>query len=128
VGSTPLDNSIRSFRTWYAGCASGACTPGLGWQGIAEAEDPDWACRRKYLVVLTDGDETCEGDPCSTVADLLDYSGVETYAVGFGIDPLSTTQLPCMATNGGTVNPYHPQNKQQLIDDLDSIFAEIVTP
>ena len=30
-GSTPLGNSIRDFRTWYAGCAQGACpTPPAG--------------------------------------------------------------------------------------------------
>ncbi|HSL82173.1 MAG TPA: hypothetical protein VLF66_05320, partial [Thermoanaerobaculia bacterium] len=125
-GATPLGNSIRDFRTWYAGCPQGACPRGSGWQDVAAANDPDWGCRRVYLLVLTDGDDTCPGaDACSATASLLAQEDVKTYVVGFGLQNTPGNRLTCMAANGGSGEPIFPQDKQELIDALTSIFSEI---
>lgn len=125
-GSTPLGFSLADFRAWWAGCEQGSCPGQTGWKEIASANDPDWACRRKYLLVLTDGDDTCPGrDPCSFTASLFAQENVLTYVVGFGVENTPGNKLICMAANGGTGEPIFPQNKQELIDALTAIFGEI---
>jgi hypothetical protein len=126
-GSTPLGASVQAFRTWYTGCASGNCPNLTGWRDLASARDPDWGCRRKFLLVLTDGDETCGGETaaCNSTASLLSQEGVGTYVVAFGVPSATGNTLTCMAVNGGTDAPIFPQNKQQLIAALSTIFDEI---
>ena len=125
-GATPLGASIQDFRTWYAGCPQGTCPVDTGWKEIAADHDPEWGCRRKFLLVLTDGDETCGGgdDACNGTASLRAQESIKTYVVAFGVQGGSNV-LTCMANNGGTGEPVFPQNKQQLVDALTLIFGEI---
>jgi Tfp pilus tip-associated adhesin PilY1 len=125
-GSTPLGNSVKSFRTWYAGCSSGTCAPNSGWKHFAEAQDPDWKCRRKFLLVITDGDDTCGGtDPCTGTQALFTQEGVKTFVVAFGVENAAGNKLNCMAANGGTERPIYPQNKEELVDALNNILSQI---
>lgn len=125
-GSTPIGASMRDFRGWYAGCETGNCTSSqVGWSDLAAAQDPSWACRRKYLLIVTDGDETCGGDPCTAATDLKNRDDVLTYVVAYGVEGTTGNQLDCIAENGGTDEPIYPQNKQELVDALTSIFGEI---
>jgi hypothetical protein len=125
-GATPLGESIKDFRTWYAGCPQGSCPNATGWRDIAAEHDPNWGCRRKFLLILTDGDETCGGgnSACNGTAALRAQESIKTYVVAFGVQGGSNV-LSCMANNGGTGDPIFPQNKQQLIDALTLIFGEI---
>ena len=126
AGSTPLGYSVRAFRKWYAGCETGTCPKGQGWSNVAAAKDPDWGCRRKFLLVLTDGDDTCSGaDPCSATASLWAQEGVTTYVVAFGVENSSGNKLNCMAANGNSKNPIYPQNKDELVKALTDIFGQI---
>jgi hypothetical protein len=129
-GSTPLGASLVSFRNWYKGCTSStsACNGITGWDDFAASNDSSWGCRRKYVLVLTDGDETCGGNPCA-MTDILDDSdgngdGVSTFVVGFGVQA-GANVLTCMAANGGTGQPILPQNKQELIDALTGLLSQI---
>ncbi|MEO8197723.1 MAG: hypothetical protein ABI689_13490 [Thermoanaerobaculia bacterium] len=128
ISSTPLGASLVSFRNWYKGCTSdtSACNGSTGWDDFAAANDSNWGCRRKFVLVLTDGDETCGGNPCA-MTDILDDTdgngdGVSTYVVGFGVQA-GANVLTCMAANGGTGAPILPQNKQELIDALEGILS-----
>ncbi len=128
TGATPLGASLKSFRTWWSGCASGYCS--TGWASLAQAQDPDWACRRPSLIVLSDGDDTCSttGDACTQAVDILTNYGIKTYAVGFGSAAsvsLPGNKLTCMAANGGTSSPYTPHLRQDLEDTLNAILANI---
>ncbi len=118
-GSTPLGKTLANFRTWFQ-----------GFRNIAGTNDPDWACRKKYLLVLTDGDQSsCDGtDSCTVARQLKDSENVRTYVVGFGLqrtDLNPGNKLDCMASNGGTGEPILPQNKQQLVEALTDILGDI---
>jgi hypothetical protein len=125
-GSTPLGNSVEAFRTWYAGCAQGTCPKDSGWKDIAAVNDPDWACRRKYLIVLTDGDETCDNadGACSATLALRSQEGVTTFVIAFGL-PGGSNVLTCMAVNGGSGAPVLPQDQTALLQALRDIFGAI---
>lgn len=128
-GSTPLGNSVRDFRVWYAGCAQGQCRDDEpGWDDVARVQDSRWGCRKKYLIVLTDGDDTCPGaSACSTTASLCAQEFIRTYVVAFGVPGNGGgNALNCMANNGGSGAPIFPQNKQELVDALSSIFSQII--
>jgi hypothetical protein len=126
-GASPLGASLNSFRKWWSGCTTGICS--TGWASVAQAQDPDWACRRQYLIVLSDGDDTCSGlDACAQVSDLSSYYGIKTYAVGFGAAAgigAPGNKLSCMAAAGGTSAPYTPHLRQDLEDTLNAIFTSI---
>jgi hypothetical protein len=125
-GSTPLGWALKSIREWFRGCENGSCPSATGWDDIAAATDPDWECRQKYLLVITDGDDTCSGrDPCSLTASMHSLDDITTYVVAFGVENTSGNRLNCMAANGGSGDPIYPQNKQELIDALTAIFGEI---
>ncbi|HEX4964694.1 MAG TPA: hypothetical protein VF173_28035 [Thermoanaerobaculia bacterium] len=115
VGATPLGNSLASVSTWYT-----------GWQNVAQANDPDFACRKKAVILLTDGDGTCSDDACTPARTLFQQAGVLVFAVGFS--GVEGPQLSCIAANGGTSTPFLPWTKQDLIDDLNNILAALKAP
>jgi hypothetical protein len=128
-GSTPIGYTLQSFRQWYKGCVSGNCGSN-GWDDVAAVADPKWACRQKYMIFLTDGDDTCDGSSTSggntcNMATQLFNDGVTQFVVGYGLENTTGNQLSCMAENGGTGEPIFPQNKQELIDALNSIFGRV---
>ncbi|HEV2846527.1 MAG TPA: hypothetical protein VG477_16855, partial [Thermoanaerobaculia bacterium] len=128
-GSTPLGMSMRSFRTWFAGCAGGTCPAGAGWAGAAAAQDPTWGFRRINLLVITDGDETCSGaDPCGMAADLYSRYGVRTFVVSVGVEFSAGNKLYCMAANGGTGEPYSPRTRQEMTEALNDVWDRIRQP
>jgi hypothetical protein len=120
IGSTPLANSINSFKTWYT-----------SWQSQASVSDPDFFCRRQALVILSDGDDTCVGgaNACTLVGSLYQSFGLRSYAVGFGgFSSTPGSSLFCIASEGGTGTPTYPQTKQELMDALNATFAASKAP
>ena len=66
---------------------------------LAKAEPTD---TRKSLVLISDGVETCGGDPCA-MARSAAASGVDMklHVVGFDVDSETRAQLQCIAEEGG---------------------------
>jgi hypothetical protein len=65
-------------------------------QALAGNEDPT------TLVLVSDGLETCGGDPCATAAALHEQGHkLAIHVVGFDVDPKATGQLQCIAEAGG---------------------------
>lgn len=54
------------------------------------------------VILITDGLETCEGDPCALGRE-LEQSGVDftAHVVGFGLQGAETSALECLATETG---------------------------
>ncbi|MCX6752055.1 MAG: VWA domain-containing protein [Candidatus Nomurabacteria bacterium] len=54
------------------------------------------------LILLTDGKETCGGDPIKAAGDLFNSTlKVKVYVIGLGVDNETKTQLESIATRGG---------------------------
>ncbi|HTG32842.1 MAG TPA: PilC/PilY family type IV pilus protein [Thermoanaerobaculia bacterium] len=121
-GATPIGASVQQFRTWYSGCSADTCGTLGGWAGIAGAQDTSFQCRQKFLLILTDGDETCGGDPCKYTRLLRDQYGVTTFVVAFGVTATQGNALSCMADAD---HIFYPQTKDELVADLKTALGKI---
>jgi Ca-activated chloride channel family protein len=67
------------------------------------ADQLDYSRRRATLVVISDGSETCGGDPCAAAADLKRIGVAFTaHVVGVGdLGPQESRQLGCIAQKTG---------------------------
>lgn len=125
-GSTPLGAMLGNMRTWFHGCNSTNCSGGaIGWGTFAAQNDADYQCRGKYILLLTDGDETCGGSPDTIAGALNDEDGVLTFVIGFGLPSGGGNTLEDIAEEGGTGEPFFPRNKDELVAALRSIFVRI---
>jgi Tfp pilus tip-associated adhesin PilY1 len=135
-GATPIGASLLSFRNWFSGCGTKGtpCPANAGWKAVAAAKptgDPLYTCSRKYVLFISDGDETCNTTasdsayPCTVAGDLNKLDSVFTYMLGFGVAANPGNILNCVASQGGTNTPIYPQNKAQLISALTDIFGSI---
>src|SRR5690606_38875111 len=62
------------------------------------------ACRNYSILLLTDGEESCGGDPVARAA-YYNARGIRTYVVGLSISSSGRAQLNAIATAGGTDAP-----------------------
>lgn len=79
IGKTPLSESVRRA-----------------------AEDLRYAESKSTVILITDGIETCEADPCA-VARALEESGVDftVHVVGFGLTEDEGRKVACLADETG---------------------------
>jgi hypothetical protein len=122
-GATPIGASLSSFQTWYN-----------TWRPIASAKttgDPLYTCSKKYVLFITDGDETCNKaandpkNPCTVAASLNSGADpVQTFILGFGVAANSSNYINCVAQGGGTT-PIYPQDQAALTAALEDIFGNI---
>ncbi len=128
-GSTPIGASMDDFITWYD-----------KWKAVADTPDgdPTFGCRTVNLLILSDGDETCGGAPCTAATQLYDGRNVRTFVVGFGLAAVTGNTLDCIAKNGGTdaidfdgdgvidmTGPIYPGNEDELVEALKQIIVAI---
>ncbi|HEX3554678.1 MAG TPA: PilC/PilY family type IV pilus protein [Thermoanaerobaculia bacterium] len=131
-GNTPIGNSFEAFREWYVQWADRA-------RDSSQVDyDTSFECRNKYLLILTDGDETCgaingpngqPNDPCTVAAQLRAMNAanpnlkVTVFVVAFGVQAASGNKLSCIADADHT---FYPQTKDELIQDLKTAFGLIL--
>ncbi len=88
-------------------------------------------CRTYGVILLTDGGESCQGDPASAAATLLANLGVETFVVGFSVLPGEEAQLNTIANSGsssGARNAFLVGDEDALANALATIVSgSIVT-
>ena len=124
IGPTSIYKAMTSFRRWYAECGSGCSSP--FWVDTAIDQDPLWECREKYLLVISDGGDTCPGsNPAADAASLYAYWDLRTHVFAVGVAPNTEPVLRSMAQNGGG-EIFYPQTRQQLVDDLNAFFLSLL--
>ncbi|MEM1245432.1 MAG: PilC/PilY family type IV pilus protein [Acidobacteriota bacterium] len=89
---TPLAGMLNATSAWFDEWEPFAADVNTG--------DSDFQCREKFVILLSDGAETCGGNP-GTAADGLYGRGVKTFVVGFGAG-VTAGSLQAIANNGGT--------------------------
>lgn len=84
---------------------------------VPELVDPN---RANYVMLVTDGAETCRGDGVQAAATNLSSKGIKTFVVGFGGE-VDANNLSAMATAGGTPRP--GTRKYYQADDAPGLLA-----
>lgn len=77
------------------------------------------------IVLVSDGEETCNDDPCGVVR-ALKASGVKfvLHVVGFGVDDKTREQLACLAEAGGG-QYFNATDAGTLLTALDTVTEEV---
>jgi Tfp pilus tip-associated adhesin PilY1 len=113
TGSTPLKNSIDDSYQYFS-------------QDVLKRDDPLKSCRKNFVILLTDGLETCGGNPCTAATNLWKNTkpyNVSVFVIGYGMGT-SGNSLKCIADNShGEL--YLPNNVQELIDALMRVGQQI---
>ncbi|MBK9036410.1 MAG: VWA domain-containing protein [Myxococcales bacterium] len=111
-GLTPIGSTLAALATY----------PGL--------HDP---ARENYVLLLTDGEETCSGDGIGAATALRNGTPeIKTFVVGFG-SGVDATFLDAVATAGGTARvggpPYYYQadDAMSLNDAFDAIGSAVLS-
>jgi hypothetical protein len=75
--------------------------------------------RKNTLVVVTDGLESCNGDPCAVAAEAA-RRGIEIQVISVGLDNQYDQALACIATNsqGDFHNADNAEEVQQALKDV----------
>jgi Ca-activated chloride channel homolog len=96
------NQSRRVARTANALTAYGYTPLAASLNAVGESLQSVRASRR-IAVLISDGEETCGGDPVAAAARLTSEGiGVSTYVVGYDLDPAQRKQLEAVAEAGGT--------------------------
>jgi len=77
------------------------------------------------IVLVSDGIETCQADPCGVVKALKD-SGIKfvLHVVGFGVDAKAREQLSCLAQAGGG-RYFSAGDAKELLAALEAVKKEV---
>jgi hypothetical protein len=85
--------------------------------GLAAQDFPAQAPEEKIIILVSDGKETCPGDPCATAKALGERHKVVIHTVGLGVDTATKAQLECIARAAG--GKYFPAaSAQELANTL----------
>lgn len=78
------------------------------------------------MVLISDGKETCEGDPCALVRSLREQGiNVRVHVVGFDVNQEERDQLVCIA-EAGEGKYFSADNADQLTVALTEVKQEII--
>jgi Ca-activated chloride channel family protein len=90
------------------------------------AEELRFTEERATVILITDGLETCEVDPCQLASE-LDAAGIDftTHVVGFGLSDAEGQQVACLAENTGG-RYIQAQDAGELVSALSETVAQVV--
>ncbi len=83
---------------------------------------------KRRIILVSDGEETCDPDPCATVKNLVN-SGIDVQidTVGFAVEETARKQLSCIAEAGGGTY-YEAKDGAALEASLDTLGARAARP
>lgn len=92
------------------------------------AEDLRFTEEKATVILITDGLETCEVDPCALASE-LESQGVDftAHVLGFGLSDEEGRKVACLAENTGG-KYLSAQNGADLVDALSATVTEVVQP
>jgi hypothetical protein len=111
TGPTPLGGALQAMFDYL--------TPAI-------ACDSAKSCRSYSTILLTDGAESCGGDPEAAAAALfagVSGKAVKTYVVGFSVLASEQAELDQIAQAGGTGQAFFAATNDELADTLAAILA-----
>ncbi|MEM7480608.1 MAG: PilC/PilY family type IV pilus protein [Acidobacteriota bacterium] len=128
-GATPLAAALRNFNSHY-----------VLWEPVAKQNDARFGCKQVYVILLTDGEDTCQADdgsretePVKAVQELWGDRKVKTWVVGYAVN--NKTVLNNMAQAGQTSassvdstttdDAFFPSNQAELVNAFNNIFNGI---
>jgi hypothetical protein len=80
---------------------------------------------RNHILLVTDGEETCGGDPCAVAESLREgAANLTTHVVGFALTQEQARLVNCIAERGGGLN-LRAANARELSDAIFSVLEEI---
>ncbi len=83
-------------------------------------------CRKYSVILLTDGAESCQGNPIASATALKSVvatTQVKTYVIGFSTLPSETAQLNAVAAAGGTTSAFFASDSSGISNALATIIA-----
>ncbi|MEI2783295.1 MAG: VWA domain-containing protein [Candidatus Competibacter sp.] len=90
------------------------------------AEQLKTAEQETTVVLVSDGEETCKGDPCAAVGSLVQQGvKLKVHVVGFDVAEKEQQQLMCIA-KAGNGRYFTAHNAEQLKDALTEVKQEVV--
>ncbi|HEX7437962.1 MAG TPA: vWA domain-containing protein, partial [Caldimonas sp.] len=110
-GPTPLAGSLEAIQDYL---------------GPIRATDPATSCRGYSVILVTDGAESCNGDPAAAAQSLHDAFGVEVYVIAVSVLPTEQASLNAIASAGsGGARPTATfvSQPQDLVPALSTIIA-----
>lgn len=89
------------------------------------AEDLQFTEQKATVILITDGLETCEVDPCALASD-LESRGIDftTHVLGFGLSDEEGQQVACLAENTGG-QYLSAQDGDALVTALTTTVAQV---
>ncbi len=112
TGPTPLANSLQAMEDF-----------------LSPIKDCDLAaagsCRGYNVILLTDGAESCQGNPAAA-ATALRAKGINTFVIGFSTLVSETAQLNAIASAGGTGTAFLVGDEDALANTLASIVSDTI--
>lgn len=83
---------------------------------------------QRSIVLVSDGKESCDVDPCVTAASIAKQGiSLKIDVIGLRVDAKARSQLQCIARNGnGTY--YDADNMAQIEDSLDKLATRALRP
>ena len=97
----------------------------LALQSAAEDFEPEAEGVTNAIVLVTDGLETCGGDPCAAAQALAEGDvSVTTYVIGFGLTAEEQATLQCIADAGNGLN-LGAGSAEELSEALFTVLEEL---
>jgi hypothetical protein len=121
----PIQNKMNAESPWSNTPIKAALDTANGYQGLRDAT------RANYVLLFTDGMETCDYDARAPVQSVknLRANNIKTFVVGFG-SGVDEALLGEMATEGGTARPvppyYYAANTSAELSDAFEEIASII--
>jgi hypothetical protein len=111
TGTTPLGGALESALSYLDGVRAG--------DGVSD-------CRPYRVILVTDGAETCNGDPVAA-ATALEAAGFTTHVIGFATsDAGIVASLDAIAAAGGTTEAIIASDSTALSAAMADIISETI--